>query len=99
MAISEDYQALLSDLVKKQMVMLGPGVALLHARRVTALTLNGDGQVTAISGDPQAALEELANTYMDLSGQIAQATLASLLEKYPAIKSIKGIKSTTSTAG
>lgn len=97
LAIQEDYQALLTDLVKKQMVMLGPGVALSHARRVTALIVADDGQVTAVSGDPQAALSELVAVYMNLSGQIAQATLKSLLEKYPAIKSIKGIKSTTST--
>lgn len=86
MAIKEDYQALLSDLIRKQMVMLGPGVALSHARRVTSLTVVDDGQVTAISGDPRAALSELAGAYMDLSGQIAQATLRSLLEKYPEIK-------------
>ncbi|MEK9146700.1 MAG: hypothetical protein AAB639_00715 [Patescibacteria group bacterium] len=83
----EDYQSLLSDLVKKQMVMLGPAVALTNARKISALTVAGDGSVTAISGDPQAALDALANQYMNLSGQIAQATLASLLEKYPQIKS------------
>lgn len=99
MATSEDYQALFSDLIKKQMVMLGPGVALSHARRVSALTVADDGQVTVVSGDPQAALSELAGVYMNLSGQIAQATLASLLEKYPAIKSATGSKSTTSTTG
>lgn len=99
MAIEEDYQALLSDLVKKQMVMLGPGVALTQARKVASLTVAADGQVTAISGDPQVALSELTGVYMNLSGQIAQVTLESLLEKYPAIKSIKGIKSTTSTTG
>lgn len=86
MAIKEDYQALFSDLIKKQMVMLGPNVALSNARKVTALTVADDGQVTAVAGDPQTALAELAGVYMDLSGQIAQATLASLLEKYPEIK-------------
>lgn len=86
MASQEDYQALLSDLIKKQMVMLGPGVALSKARKVTSLTVAEDGSVLSISGDPQVALNQLAGEYMNLSGQIAQATLQSLLEKYPDIK-------------
>ena len=86
----EDYLSLLSDLVKKQMVMLGPNVAISKARKVTGLTVSEDGQVSAISGDPQAALDQLAREYMNLSGQIAQATLNSLLEKYPGIKANNG---------
>lgn len=86
MSTGEDYQSLLSDLIKKQIVMLGPAVALTVARKISAITVAEDGSVTAISGDPQAALGALARAYMNLSGQIAQATLASLLEKYPQIK-------------
>ncbi len=81
-----DYQNLLSDLIKKQMVMLGPAVALSKVRKVTAITCDDSGGVTGISGDPQLALKALAGEYMALSGQIAQMTLDSLLEKYPAIK-------------
>lgn len=86
MAAIEDYQALLSDLVKKQMVMLGPQVALSHARKVQGLTVSEEGQVLSIAGDPHSALNALANGYMQLSGQIAKTTLDSLLEKYPEIK-------------
>lgn len=86
MTTTEDYQALLSDLIKKQMVMLGPPVAISKARKIGALTVTDDGNVSAIAGDAQAALKELASEYMALSGQIAQTTLASLLEKYPEIK-------------
>lgn len=81
-----DYQSLLTDLVKKQMVMLGPNVAISKARKVSALTVSEDGSVTAISGEPQSALNQLVQEYMNLSGQIAQTTLASLLEKYPEIR-------------
>ena len=81
-----DYQGLLTDLVKKQMIMLGPGVAISKARKVSALTVADDGVVTAIAGDPQSALNQLVQQYMNLSGQIAQATLASLLAKYPDIQ-------------
>jgi len=83
----EDYKSLMSALVKKQMIMLGPQVALSKARCVTSLTIGQDGQVTDISGDPHNALEQLAGEYMKLSGQIANTTLESLLEQYPSIKS------------
>lgn len=86
MASEEEYKSLLSDLVKKQMVMLGPSVALAKARKVSALTVDESGTVSAIAGDAQAALRQLAQEYMDLSGQIAQTTLESLLEKYPGVK-------------
>jgi len=81
-----DHQALMSDLVKKQMVMLGPNLVLSKARQVAGLTVAEDGTVQAISGDPQKALQDLANTFMELSGQIAQMTLNALLEKYPGVK-------------
>ncbi len=86
LSIDEDYRLLFTDLVKKQMVMLGPGVAVSSARKVSQLSVADDGTVSAINGDPKGALDELANVYMNLSGQIAKATLASLLEKYPGIK-------------
>ena len=87
MSVLEDYQSLLTDLIKKQMVMLGPGVALSKAKKVPSLVVSEDGRVTAINGDPQQALNALANEYMQLSGEIANATLKSLLEKYPGIGS------------
>lgn len=90
MTTNEDYQALFSDLVKKQMVMLGPGVAISKARKVAGLTVTEAGEVTAIAGDAQAALKQLASEYMNLSGAIAQTTLTSLLEKYPGIKAQAG---------
>lgn len=86
MSDQSDYQALMSDLVKKQMVMLGPNLVLSKARQVAGLTVADDGTVQAISGDPQKALQDLANTFMELSGQIAQMTLNALLEKYPGVK-------------
>lgn len=86
MSDQSDHQALMSDLVKKQMVMLGPNLVLSKARQVAGLTVADDGTVQAISGDPQKALQDLANTFMELSGQIAQMTLNALLEKYPGVK-------------
>lgn len=84
----EEYKRMLTDLVQKQMVVLGPNIALDKARKVSGLQISGDGTIVDISGDPQMVLRGVANEYMTLSGQIAQMTLNTLLEKYPSIKAL-----------
>lgn len=79
----EVYKNILSDLIKKQMIMLGPSVALGTARKVPGLNVADDGQVTAISADPKITMTGVVNAYMNLSGQIAQMTMKTILEKYP----------------
>ena len=89
MAINtEDYKKMLTDLIQKQMVVLGPNIALDKARKVPGLSLNEDGTVAEVTGDPQLVLKGVANEYMTLSGQIAQMTLNTLLEKYPSLKGL-----------
>lgn len=82
----DQYQSILTDLIKKQMLMLGPNVALGQARRVAGLTVSDDGTVTAIQGDGPAVLGLVAKQYMALSGAIAQMTLESIIAKYPNVK-------------
>lgn len=85
---SGDYKKMLTDLVKQQMVVLGPNIALDKARKVPGVKINDDGSVQDFTGDPHLILKGVANEYMMLSGQIAQMTLNILLEKYPGIKTL-----------
>lgn len=85
---SNNYKKMLSDLIKKQMIMLGPNIVLDKARKVQGLTVADDGEVTNITGDPRQVLKGVANEFMALSGQIAQMTLNTLLEKYPGVENI-----------
>lgn len=82
----DQYKSIITDLIKKQSVILGPSVALGTAKKVSGLTIAEDGTVIEISGDPHVVLTVLAQGYMALSGQIAQNTLNSVLEKHPDIK-------------
>jgi len=88
MSDSEQYKQMLTDLIQKQMVVLGPNIALDKARKVPGLKVADDGLVMEIVGDPQIILKGVANEYMQLSGQIAQMTLNSLVEKYPTLKTL-----------
>ena len=82
----EQYKALLSEIIAKQIVILGPAIAVMKARNVSGLTVSDDGTVEEISGDPEAALQQLIDQYVELSGQIVKNALGTIFEKYPDVK-------------
>ncbi|MDE2311880.1 MAG: hypothetical protein KGJ93_02190 [Patescibacteria group bacterium] len=88
MADHEEYKKMLTDLIQKQMVVLGPNIALDKAKKIPGVKVADDGTVLDMDGDPQLVLKGVANEYMALSGQIAQMTLNTLLEKYPMVKGL-----------
>ncbi len=82
----EQYKSLLSEIIAKQRVILGPEVAIFKARNVSALTVADDGTVTDVQGDPQQAIQKLIDEYVNLSGLIVKSALDSILAKYPNFK-------------
>lgn len=82
----EQYLALLSEIIEKQSVILGPDIAILKARNVANLTIDESGKVIDISSDPQSALKNLVNQYVELSGQIVKNALGSVFARYPEIQ-------------
>ncbi|PIY93363.1 MAG: hypothetical protein COY69_02010 [Candidatus Magasanikbacteria bacterium CG_4_10_14_0_8_um_filter_32_14] len=82
----EQYKSLISEIIAKQSVILGPDIAILKARNVGSLKLSNDGKVTSISGDPEAAIQSLIDEYVNLSGLIVKNALGSIFAKYPSLK-------------
>ena len=82
----EEYKKLLTEIIKKQIVILGPDITLVKARNVSSLTVADDGSVTTVAGDPQLALQALIDQSVSLSGLIVKKTMEPLLSKYPSIK-------------
>lgn len=80
-----EYRKILSELIEKQMVILGPTVSLLKARNVSSLQVDDDGQVVRINGSPEEALKSLINEYVSLSGEIIKKTMEPLLARYPSL--------------
>lgn len=78
----DDYKALLSDIIAKQGVVLGPSIALLKARSVPGLRVNDAGVVEEITGDPEQAVKALVDTYVDLSGEIVKNALATVFAQH-----------------
>lgn len=80
-----DYQNLLTELIKKQIVILGPDIAVLKARNVSGLQVADDGTVTSMGGNPADLLNQLVEQYVQLSGLIVKKAMEPLLSKYPSI--------------
>lgn len=83
-----DYKQLFSQLIKKQMLVLGPDITLAKVRNVIGLTADVNGDVQKIDGDPQALLQSLINQFVELSGLIVKKTMESILTSYPGMAGI-----------
>lgn len=79
----QDYKQLLTDVIKKQMVILGPGITLAKARNVKGLTVADDGSVIDMQGPAQELIQALINQFIQLSGLIVKKTMEPLLSGYP----------------
>ncbi len=86
MVDDNQYKGLLTEIVKKQIVILGPDISVLKARNIEGLTVEDDGTVTSIKGDPQKILQALIDEYMSLSGLIVKNIVGTIMTKYPEIK-------------
>ena len=82
----EDYKAILTEIIKKQAVILGPQIAVLKARNVPGLTVSDDGVITNIEGDSNTMLQQLIDQYVSLSGEIVKNAVNSVFAKYPSLK-------------
>ncbi len=79
----DQYAALISEIIKKQTVILGPEIAILKARSVPGLMVDNDGKVTGVGDNPKETLQNLVDQYVELSGQIVKNALGSIFAKYP----------------
>ena len=86
MSNTTDYKSLLTEIIQKQIVIIGPGIAISVARNVQGLTMTDDGKVTEISGDENEITQNLINEYVSLSGLIVKKAMEPLLAKYPSVK-------------
>ena len=84
----EQYKLVMSEIIAKQIIILGPDIAVLRARKVPEVLLSNDwtGTVLDVKGDPDEVLNKLIDTYVELSGEIVTNALGTIFTKYPSIK-------------
>ena len=76
---TQDSKQLLTAVIKKQIIILGPDITLAKARNVPGLVVADDGTVTDLSGDPQQITQKLIDQFVQLSGEIVRKTMEPLL--------------------
>lgn len=85
----EQYMAIMSEIIAKQTVILGPEISVLKARNVAGLSVSDEGDILGIDGDPASVLQLLIDEYIALSGQIVKNVMRPIFQKYPEIDSIQ----------
>lgn len=76
-----NYKQLLSEVIKKQIIILGPAITLAKVKNVPGITVTDDGTVIEITGNPQEVTQHLINQFMELSELIVKKTMEPLLQK------------------
>lgn len=84
----KQYLSLLSEIIAKEAIVLGPDMAILRAKGVEGLIVDNNGKVTDIKGDMDQTLMKLVDGYVELSGQIAKNIIDPIFENYPQIKKV-----------
>jgi len=82
----EQYKAVMSEIIAKQSIILGPDMSIMRAKKVEGIEVSEKGEVVSVEGEPAEALKRLIDTYVELSGQIVKNALGSIFIKYPEIK-------------
>lgn len=75
----EEYRQVLSELIRKQMTILGSDITLAKVSNVHEIQVDESGNVVAVTGDPQAVLQKLINEFVELSGLIVKKTMESIV--------------------
>ena len=86
--MNEDIKNTIAEVVKKQIVILGPDIAILKAREVPGLEVSDSGSVESISGDSLEVLQNLVDKYVSLSGMIVRKAMEPLIQKHLNINNV-----------
>jgi len=82
---TKKYKAIISEVIARQISILGPSLALAKARNVPGLVVSDSGVVTEIKGKSEDVLKQLIDQYFYLSGQIVKNALGTIFEKHPTL--------------
>ena len=73
------YQKLLTDAIRKQMIILGTQITLLKVHSVPGLTVTDDGTVASVGEKPEETVTQFLEAFRDLSVPLVKKTMQPLL--------------------
>jgi hypothetical protein len=81
-SLTRDQAAgVISEIVKKQMTVLGPGVAYRQANSVSGLVVQQSGKVEITGQEPLVVLAALIDSYVKLVGPVVRNTIDPILKR------------------
>lgn len=76
---SEESNKILTEVIRRQMAILGPDITLAKVKNVPGLEVDANGIVIKAEGDTQIILQNLINQFVELSGLIVKKTMESII--------------------
>ncbi len=73
------YQNLLTDAIRKQMLILGPEITLIKIHNVPNLTVTEDGTVASLGPKPEETVTKFIEEFRELSDPLVRKTMQPLL--------------------
>jgi len=74
-----DYQKVLTEVLQKQIIILGPAITLTKARNVPGINIDNTGRVISLEGDGHAISVKVLEQFRELSPLLVKKTMAPLL--------------------
>ncbi len=78
-----DYKELYTNIIRRQISLLGPQLAIAKARGVSGLSVDETGAVVAYQGDPKKILNDLISAYVAIFGTIVLESIKPIMEDFP----------------
>lgn len=84
---SDSFQSVLSQVIQKLIIMLGPDLTIVRLKHVQGLRLDQNGKILAIEGIDQEIVKQLLQCFYELSPAVPQQ-IAPLLQEYHKVDSL-----------
>lgn len=81
-----DYQKIITDLIKSHMEMMGPNVAMSIAQKIPGLKTTATGEILDGSKCDKEIFEQLRDAYRYFAGSMSEMITKTVLEKHPELR-------------
>ncbi len=79
---SINYKELYTEIITRQVVILGSRLAITKAKSISSLVVSESGQVIDYQGDPQKILNDLISVYVSIFGTIVLESIKPIVENF-----------------
>lgn len=82
---SQEYQNILSEIIKKLIVLFGPTVVMAKVKNIPEISVDDDGTVTKISSEPELAYKKTVETFKNLASEAVEKIIEPIISGHPAL--------------